>query len=325
MTDINTQAENNAKNNDFDNTYLYIKGIIDSGGSNNYGLFIIKINKKTAELDSANSIISRFAQFIEGYNCTDPWHKFEDTIINKRFKGDYQINITNDINSAFIKEVNKSIIASALSEADSGDSKIIFEYLHPLLSRLLLDKAFKLAVRYEEINEAEILLHYKEKKQQEAQQKKPSGSAAGEDIFSIQNGVLTGVNLVLAPVSGVPIFSLKAGDEIMVRVDESTEKGKQLSHLYGKHDSEGRARPIKARIEKIIQSGKSEWKILTLLHDGVYGKTIESEQVKVKKPESAVTSPAVQTQAGSKNPAVFIAAALIFAVVAGVLFYYLLS
>ena len=90
------------------------------------------------------------------------------------------------------------------------------------------------------------------------------------------------VDLVLAPVSGIPVFELEIGDKIMVKLTDRSTKGNYLiDHLGARVD--GTLIPVPAEVIDIEKGEENEYTILCRLGDDAYGKAVETEQVKLKR------------------------------------------
>jgi hypothetical protein len=97
------------------------------------------------------------------------------------------------------------------------------------------------------------------------------------------------VDLVLAPVSGIPVYELTEGDKIMVKINERLPRGKHYVDLLGAR-VDGNVIPVPAEIVEIQRNEKNEYTILCKINDRIYGKAIETEQVKLKKYDELLLS-----------------------------------
>ncbi len=157
-----------------------------------------------------------------------------------------------------------------------------------ILIKGLIDKSVDVQVKFQKISHRDIIntkdeRARKEKEEKEIQQR-DAVRKAEEERFKVEDGAVTlPVNLVLAPVSGIPVYDVKTNDQIMVKIEASSEKGNYFIDLLNARSPEGSIMPVKGMVKEIAMNALGEFELLVEIGPGIYGKTIESEQVKVKK------------------------------------------
>ena len=97
----------------------------------------------------------------------------------------------------------------------------------------------------------------------------------------IKYGTILDVVLLLAPVSGIPIYELKKGDKIMVKIINNSPKAKYYIDKLGLV-VENSIIPIPGEVID-INKNENGYNIIVKLRKGLYGKAIETEQVKLKR------------------------------------------
>ena len=89
-------------------------------------------------------------------------------------------------------------------------------------------------------------------------------------------------NLVLGPVSGKPIYDIKPKDTIMIKINSTSEKGNYFIDLLNARTPEGEILPVKGIVKDLYTNALGEYELLIQIGPGIYGKTVESERVKIK-------------------------------------------
>jgi hypothetical protein len=104
-----------------------------------------------------------------------------------------------------------------------------------------------------------------------------------DSMFQVDEGsVVLDVNLVLAPVSGIPIFEIQPGDRIMVKINPATKRGLYFIELLNaKHDED--IVPVPCTVTEVKLNKANEYVVLVKIGEGIFGKVIEAEQVKIKR------------------------------------------
>ncbi|MFN4217233.1 MAG: hypothetical protein ACK4HQ_07530 [Brevinematales bacterium] len=100
-----------------------------------------------------------------------------------------------------------------------------------------------------------------------------------------ESAVILDVSLVLSPISGVPIYELKEGTKIFIKITEQTSRGQYFNDLLGANEG-GEILPVPATVKKVSKEGKI-YTVLVEIGPGIYGKSLDEDTVKVKLYDSA--------------------------------------
>ncbi len=266
-----------------DDSNLYIlKGRFKSNSLNFYGLFLLLFNTRR-ELDIVHILVSTYSSAYD----MEPhfgWEKYEEFIVNSKWKGSYNPNMTASIEDFFKKTTSDQ----------SGQKKILYEYIKnydydkvdalmfDIINRVIHDKNLILETRIQETSEKEF-----RKTKETRSQKKETEQA--EQKISSEEGVTLIVQLILSPVTGKPIYELKIGDVIMCKILPNTDRANYFIDLLDLR-VENYIKPVPCKVIDIKSEGKgSPLELLTEIGPGIYGKCIEDErQVKLKMYDPAV-------------------------------------
>ncbi len=251
---------------------LIVKGRFKSASMNLYGLFLLSFNAMK-KLDTHHVIVSSYSDMYE-FDPNTPWHKFEEYIVDRKWKGNFNNSMTASIMDAFNKisdDVrNMKILYDNVYNYDYDQMDLI---LYDIINRIIHDKNLVMETLIQEISIQELQSVKDDRskpqnQEEEVEQKKDS------------QGVILQIKPVLAPLNGKPIYELRIGDKIMVRIIPSSNKENYYIDLYNLKDDRG-IKTIPATVIDIkSSSGKNNpIEILAEIMPGVYGLCIEDEKL----------------------------------------------
>ncbi|MBN2041263.1 MAG: hypothetical protein JW864_14575 [Spirochaetes bacterium] len=264
--------------------YHILKGRFKSNSLNFYGLFLFIFNSRR-ELDISHILVSTFSSAYD----LEPffgWEQYEEFIVNAKWKGNYNPNMTVSIEDYFKKiAADKDGQVGKLQEyMRDYDYDNIDAFMFDIINRIIHDKNLILETNVQEASESEFR-QAKENRARKAEKSKDSGKQNLTD----DEGVTLSIQLILAPVSGKPIYELKIGDVIMCKILPNTDRANYFIDLLDLR-IENMVKPAPCKVIDIKSESKSDpLEILTEIGPGIYGKCIEDErQVKLRMYDPAV-------------------------------------
>jgi len=271
----------------FSDHLIIIKGRFKALSMNLYGLFIIIFNQDK-RIDTYNIAVSTFSNIYENEPHL-PWDKYEQMILELKWKGNFNANLTSSIMDNF-KEISAedSKTNQLYDYANSYDYNSLDTYLFDTINRVVHDKNLVLETSIQEVT-AEEFAQTKEKRYNKVEDKSTSETELEE------GAVILNIQPILAPVKGKPIYELKIGDRIMTKIIPNTDRANYFIDLLGLR-VENHIKPIATEVIDIKSDGKSEpLEILTRIGPGIYGKCIEDErQVKLRLYDALIDGPLTQ-------------------------------
>lgn len=271
----------------FSDHLIIIKGRFKALSMNLYGLFIIIFNQDK-RIDTYNIAVSTFSNIYENEPHL-PWDKYEQMILELKWKGNFNANLTSSIMDNFKEISAEDIKTNQLYDyANSYDYNSLDTYLFDTINRVVHDKNLVLETSIQEVT-AEEFAQTKEKRYNKAEEKSTSETELEE------GAVILNIQPILAPVKGKPIYELKIGDRIMTKIIPNTDRANYFIDLLGLR-VENHIKPIATEVIDIKSDGKSEpLEILTRIGPGIYGKCIEDErQVKLRLYDALIDGPLTQ-------------------------------
>ena len=252
--------------------------------TNTYGLLIIFFNDEKREVESLVAIASHYSSLFD-IDPHLPWYSFEENIINTKWKGDISLNITIDLQNYIESSLDRDRGYELLMLIKNNDQLKIESLLQAILMKPLADRNIIIETVSETITKESMNNVRIERNKLKTGEKSETPSIESK----IKSGNIINVELMLAPVSGIPIYELKKGDKIMVRIANTGVKEKYYIEQFGvKVDNN--ILPLPAEVVDITKNDKGEYIILVKLEKSVYGKAIETEQVKLKRYDTLISS-----------------------------------
>ncbi|NPV39431.1 hypothetical protein BREVNS_1714 [Brevinematales bacterium NS] len=272
-----------------DTNYLVIKGRFKATASSSYGLFLIFMDNVTKNTDKIETVASHFSTVYDT-NINMPWSELQDMITKLRWKGEFATSLTHDVQATLEDLFQPGTgrgpdIWNAIKKAMVNKAANFFE---EFLARPTGDKGVKVELAIETITKSDIENVKKMREERDMlnnlniqNQAKPTQTEPKLE----ESAVVLDVSLVLSPISGVPIYELKEGTKIFIKITEQTSRGQYFNDLLGANEG-GEILPVPATVKKVSKEGKI-YTVLVEIGPGIYGKSIDEDTVKVKLYDSA--------------------------------------
>ncbi len=256
---------------------LIVKGRFKSTSMNLYGLFLLIFNT-TKRLDTHHVIVSSYSDMYD-FEPHTSWERYEEIIVDRKWKGNFNNSMTASIMDAFSK----------LSE-DSRSARILYDHvynydydqmdiiIYDILNRIIHDKNLTMETIIQEVSAQEF------RKIKEDRSKPPEQEKEAESEDNNRESTILQVKPIVAPINGKPIYSLRTGDRIVIKLIPASSRENYYIDLYNLRE-EKTIRSIPATVVdiKAIQGKNNPVEIMTEIMPGVYGQFTEDEkQVKLK-------------------------------------------
>lgn len=256
---------------------LIVKGRFKSSSMNLYGLFLLIFNT-IKKLDTYHVIVSSYSDMYD-FEPHTSWERYEEIIVDRKWKGNFNNSMTASIMDAFNK----------LSE-DSRSSKILYDHVYnydydqmdlivfDLINRIIHDKNLTMETIIQEVSAQEF------RKIKEDRSKPSEDEKDKEKQEDRKQSTILQVKPIVAPINGKPIYSLRIGDRIVIKIIPASSRENYYIDLYNLKE-EKTIRPVPATVVDIKAGlGKNNpVEILTEIMPGVYGQFTEDEkQVRLK-------------------------------------------
>jgi len=252
---------------------LIVKGRFKSTSMNLYGLILLTFNAMK-KLDSHHVIVSSYSDMYD-LELGTSWHKFEEYIVDRKWKGNFNNSMTASIMDALNKlsdDVrNLKILYDNVYNYDYDQMDLI---LYDIINRIIHDKNLVMESLIQEISLQELQSIKDDRSKPQTQDNE------NPDEKKDSHGVILQVKPVLAPLNGKPIYELRIGDRIMVKIIPTTSKENYYIDLYSLREEKS-IKIIPATVIDIKSSaGKNNpIEILAEIMPGVYGLCMEDEKL----------------------------------------------
>lgn len=256
---------------------LIVKGRFKSNSMNLYGLFLLIFNT-IKKLDIYHVIVSSYSDMYD-FEPHTSWERYEEIIVDRKWKGNFNNSMTASIMDAFSK----------LSE-DARATKLLYEHvynydydqmdliIYDQINRIIHDKNLTMETIIQEVSAQEFRKIKEDRSKPSEDEKEKPQAEDGKQSTILQ------VKPIVAPINGKPIYNLRIGDRILIKIIPSSSRENYYIDLYNLKE-EKTIRPIPATVVDIKAGlGKNNpVEILTEIMPGVYGQFNEEEkQVKLK-------------------------------------------
>ena len=256
---------------------LIVKGRFKSTSMNLYGLFLL-IFSTIKKLDTYHVIVSSYSDMYD-FEPHTSWERYEEIIVDRKWKGNFNNSMTASIMDAFTK----------LSE-DSRSTKILYDHVYnydydqmdliifDLINRIIHDKNLTMETSIQEVSAQEFRKIKVDRSKPPEEEKEKERPDDGKQSTILQ------VKPIVAPINGKPIYSLRIGDKILIKIIPASSRENYYIDLYNLKE-EKTIRSVPATVVDIKAGlGKNNpVEILTEIMPGVYGQFSEEEkQVKLK-------------------------------------------
>lgn len=260
----------------FHDQALILKGRFKALETNTYGIFLIFISEELRMVESVMAIASHYSSLYD-IDPALPWYTVEENMINIKWKGDISVNISLDLQKYLESSLDRDRGYELYTYIKNNDITKVESLLQAILMKPLGDRNIFMEIVSEVVPKKEIQNIRSERTRAKIQ----------ERIKPIQQGPIkddntVAVDLVLAPVSGIPIYELTKGDKIMVKISDKSTRGRYYIDFLGTR-VEGNIIPIPAEVIDIKRGENNEYTILCKIKENIFGKAVETEQVKIKK------------------------------------------
>ncbi len=273
---------------------LVLKAKFKAVPSNIYGLMILLFNS-SKEFETYNVVVSTYSGVYKT-ELSMEWNKYEEIIVDMKWKGQFNNNLTSSIMdnlNSFQGELDN--INLLYDHIYNYNYKEVERIVYDLINRIIHDKNLALETVIQEVAPSDYV-NIKEQRSKPKEEEKHEET--GNNTEQPSGSVILPIDLILSPVKGKPIYNLKIGDRLMVRVKPTSDRANYLiDDLDLKNEKE--IKPVPAEIIDIKAGTQRNdpIEILTKIIPGYFGKSFENEkQVKLR-----MFDPAVDEEINLKN------------------------
>ncbi len=263
------------------NNIIILKGRFKSNSMNLYGQFILFFNQD-CKIDSYNIVISTYSDAYSLEPHTG-WESYEEFITDLKWKGHFYNSMTASLMDQFTKLAEDSRSTEELFNLtynyDYDNLEVI---IHDTINRIVHEKNLILETGIQEVTPEEIR-NARSDRDSAPQEQNEINSPEDDDNLD-KGSVILPIKPILAPVNGKPLYSLKIGDRIMIRIIPNSDRANYFIDILGLR-TEDKIKPTVAEVID-IKAGLTRndpVEIMTQIGPGVFGKFYEDEnQVKLR-------------------------------------------
>jgi hypothetical protein len=296
--------------------YIVMKARFKALETNTFGVLLAFVNEELRMVENLMAIASHYSSLYD-IDPHLPWYVLEEDIINLKWKGDIAVNISVDLQNYLESSLEGDRGNELYQLLKNNDLARLDSLLQSILMKPLADRNIALET-VTEITSEESMRSARAGRDKKAAAQREEGAGAS----SKKDENYLDLDPVLAPVSGIPIYELSAGDRIMVRISDRTNRGRYYIDLLGARVN-GNVIPVPAEVTH-IERREGEYIILCRIGEKAMGRIVETEQVKIKHQEEGDADAALREIPLDEVPRLFSGFPLFVVVTGGLMFIVLL-
>ncbi len=306
-----------------------------------YGMLLVFLNRKKKSLEKFIYLVSgneEGSMFMLKKN----WEALADDITNYRADNREEDEtpdvkkLTDKIGSQMTKKLIQTDTTYVINLYKRQNPKLIDKYFANEIYNYSGDPAVKIEVIVEEVD---VFALYKSSHMhddalpgemaqaphrppepppevQPAEKPEEASRDASEAESELDSPMMSfNTELVLAPVNGKAVSELEVGDQVFLRVVESTSSAKYLSDLLNLKKEDGEYR-LKAPVAEINEAGTGNAHIITELGPNIIGKAVATMNTKVAVDRGEAEPSSEKKKGGSSNAFFYGILALVILVIA---------
>jgi hypothetical protein len=256
-----------------ENDIIIVKGRFKSNSLNQYGLFLLIFNT-AKRIDNYQVIAASFSDLYD-LDPSTPWNKFEEYIVDCKWKGNYINSITTSLSDAITKLTedakNMDILYECASNYNYDQAEII---LFDIINHIIHDKNLTMEITIQGITTQELQSVKEDRSKPQKQDEETPDENRDNSNFVLK------IKPILAPLNGKPIYELRIGDKIMVKILSVSDRENNYIEANGLRDENNNIKSIPAKVIDIKSGSKNNpIEILTELKPEVYGLCLEDEKL----------------------------------------------
>lgn len=252
------------------------------------GLGYVAADIRSGKLLATNTVVTYRMSLADEVTADLPWRVIESSIASLKDNADINLNATMDLDGQLNIAMKPWRIDELGRMAKAGQDSELKQALREELTQALredlrVEVAWELLTRVQYDGEADLA----REDRPAVPDIEPSEAEAGNGLT-----IFLQSELVVAPIDGVPVESLTAGQTALVRITDTSQIGSYLATLLGGRNGPETV-PLAAPVTRVEELPSGRLRVEFRFGPGVMGKAICDRGVKVSlvRPESVQTPP----------------------------------
>ncbi len=270
-----------------------VKGCYSAKTNRLHGGIIFMFDMADKKIRRARAIAS-YDSYLGAIPLNQPWNQIEEKIFDAELKQNVVPAISRDLAAEIEFSLQESLddTAALITRANMDE---IGTRLRRIVCQCLGDADVEMNCEMEKMTKLALKIHDKEISPDGADGTAvPAGAAAAGEGAAAGTGTATGMtgestgislilktDVILSPVTGVPVTSINPGDLILLKITDQRPQAAYIANLL-KANEGGRMLPVRVPVRKIDRSESNRLVITTEFGPGVFGRTVVQEGLKIK-------------------------------------------
>lgn len=261
--------------------WTVLKGKIFSPKLNFYGLIVLIFDNGKNCVDNINLVFSGYSE-IHNISLADKWDKFEKTIQDMIYGGNFSQPITMAAMDKIKADTRNNLFATELKDnINKNNLTVLNDMFKHMFSKIINDGNVEIECAFDFLTHEE-LQQGRVRKDDES----TNNESENENLSAPADSRFINGKLILAPIDGKLISNLVVGDTLLLNLIVSSMAENAVIDKLKLRKPDGSPKPVPARIVKIQPYGKGVQLLLNIV-ENFYVKIIEEERILVKLAKSA--------------------------------------
>lgn len=274
-----------------------LKGKFKIPDQGRYGIFIVFINKFRRNIKFA-AAASTASQDSYRTKLSLPWVQYLKEVNRIRASSENLTEVSSLVEQLFHVSLKIQHILNIINYVDRSEYSNLDATLNPIFAEhfasryleLHVDKDLTDSLKTEEagIEDENLIQDIKKREKKKGAEKE---SNLPPEIQTMMDQSVEG-SPVISAVTGKSIQKIESGDEIKVRITDTSERGRNLQKVFQSENESGAILPLKAKVRHIARQEDGRWLILADLGGKTYLRIIEElESIKISLWEDKPVAP----------------------------------
>ncbi|MEK6794698.1 MAG: hypothetical protein AABZ39_07980 [Spirochaetota bacterium] len=265
---------------------VILKVRVRSIATSTYGIIGIMINKRLRKFQSDVCAFSHYASFFDDINPLAGWSEIAAQAASKRSKNELNTTLSKTIENNLLLSIDEDAADEILTNEENNEPSQLIPLISEHVTQAVGDKNVLFDAAFETTTTAELSSGSAAAPVENFASPGAGGGGATSLLSDLKapegEAAYVTASLVLAPVSGVPVYDVMTGNEIMVRVNNNTDREKAVNMRLNAI-VDGKVLPVSGRVVEKRVGEKGECALLIKLAENIYTKVLETEAVKIKR------------------------------------------
>ncbi len=254
-----------------------------------YGLYIFYVDLNNRLVDRIFTAIA-FNPLYENVSPYMNWQDFEKKLIELEWNGNNMSSQSRELKSNISSYINYEYMDKFIEAVKNNEPAILKNIMFEVISKSLQINTFKNEISLELINKFLLRIAGLSEDKKDDKENIQIKEEKEEDLKEEENKLIRPDEIILdgfveiSPIRGINLTKLKAGDKILIKLDDTTPQQKFYINKLGATDGK-KIFPIITTVRGIIYDETFGYFVISEIKPGLVVRCIEQTPINVMTPE----------------------------------------